>query len=203
METEIIELEPISLIDVHYEKLAPVIAENTIEPTPKDLEIIEEMASIGCSPKEICGVLKIPVEIMKHLPEAKAACGRGAERAKMSLRRLQWKTAQKNPIMQIFLGKQILGQADKVEHRNDDSDINKAKDGFANKLKNIIDVTPKRKTPDTTNGDGVSRSRKVSVDTVGKRGAITAIGELADVVVHGRQRKRKDKVGSGMGKESS
>ena len=39
---------------------------------------------------------------------------------KMSLRRLQWKSARDgNVTMQIFLGKQWLGQTDKVEQRTD------------------------------------------------------------------------------------
>ena len=39
---------------------------------------------------------------------------------KMSLRRLQWRSAQDgNVTMQIFLGKQWLGQTDKVEQKTD------------------------------------------------------------------------------------
>jgi hypothetical protein len=36
-------------------------------------------------------------------------------RGKISLRRAQWDMAQSNPTMAIFLGKQYLGQSDKVE----------------------------------------------------------------------------------------
>ena len=46
----------------------------------------------------------------------KKASGAG----KMSLRRLQWKSAQAgNVTMQIWLGKQWLGQTDKVEQKTD------------------------------------------------------------------------------------
>lgn len=41
-------------------------------------------------------------------------------RGKMSLRRLQWRSAENgNVTMQIWLGKQWLGQSEKVETRND------------------------------------------------------------------------------------
>ena len=36
-------------------------------------------------------------------------------KGQISLRRTQWKLAEKNPTMAIFLGKQYLGQTDKVE----------------------------------------------------------------------------------------
>lgn len=158
---------PVPVIDGAYENLANVIAENTIEPTQRDLEIIEEMAAIGCTPQEICTVLKIPKEIFKSHAQIKVCVERGAERARVSLRRLQWKTAQKNPIMQIFLGKQLLGQADKVEHKNDDTEaLERARQTFANKLKNIIDVTPKRKTARTSNR-GRKNNSEVPVDTMG------------------------------------
>lgn len=38
----------------------------------------------------------------------------------MSLRRMQWKLAEKNNSMAIFLGKQYLGQKDVVESQNKD-----------------------------------------------------------------------------------
>lgn len=160
---------PVPFIDNTYENLAHVQAQNCVEPTERDISIIEEMAAIGCTPKEICQVLKIPQEIFRDHPLIKPAVLRGAERQKVSLRRLQWKTAQKNPIMQIFLGKQILGQADKVEHKNDESkELERARQAFADKLKNIIDVTPKRQTARTTKRKG-SRSREVPVESVGER----------------------------------
>jgi hypothetical protein len=43
-------------------------------------------------------------------------------KGKVSLRRTQFKLAQKSPAMAIFLGKQYLGQTDKVEQVNTDND---------------------------------------------------------------------------------
>ena len=41
-----------------------------------------------------------------------------------SLRAKQWKLASKSPAMAIFLGKQFLGQTDKVETHFDASEVN-------------------------------------------------------------------------------
>lgn len=51
----------------------------------------------------------------------------------ISLRRNQWKMAETNPTMAIFLGKQHLGQSDKVESRNKIES-----DGFMEALKGQI-----------------------------------------------------------------
>jgi hypothetical protein len=160
------EITPTPLTDGKYDSLALVVAENSVDPTEKDLERIEEMAAIGCSPFEICGVMKIPQENFKNSPEVRQACLRGQERAKMSLRRLQWKSAQKNPIMQIFLGKQLLGQSDKVEHKNDQRELDAARKELENKLKKLIDVTPKKST-DSKPKRPRKRSSAVPVGPVG------------------------------------
>jgi hypothetical protein len=39
-----------------------------------------------------------------------------SETGKISLRRRQWQLAEKSPAMAIFLGKNILGQTDKMEN---------------------------------------------------------------------------------------
>lgn len=52
---------------------------------------------------------------------------------KMSLRRTQWKMAETNPTMAIFLGKQYLGQSDRQEvkvQQNDDDSIKEMESYF-------------------------------------------------------------------------
>ncbi len=89
----------------------------------KDLQHFEGMCVIQCTEDEICGVLKVDydninafckdmysmtfTEVRKKL----------SQNGKMSLRRAQYRQAieKDNPIMQIWLGKQYLGQADKLE----------------------------------------------------------------------------------------
>jgi hypothetical protein len=174
METENL---PTPLTDDRYETLVNVVAEDTVQPTERDMQIIEEMAAIGCTPKEICGVLKLSPDIFKLMPQTKDAVQRGNERQRVSLRRLQWKTAQKNPIMQIFLGKQILGQSDKVEHKDENAELTDARKGFADKFKNVIDITPKRKAPRKPKRLSNRKGSEVRVgETVGEGSAITTTG---------------------------
>jgi hypothetical protein len=80
------------------------------------------MCRINCTQAEIADVLQVSVDTLERrvledfgvnfAEYYKRFQGQG----KMSLRRLQWNNAKKgNVTMQIFLGKQYLGQSDKVE----------------------------------------------------------------------------------------
>ena len=58
-------------------------------------------------------------------------------KGQISLRRMQWKLAEKNPTMAIFLGKQYLGQKDKIEYTDDGMKaINENINNIANLLNN-------------------------------------------------------------------
>src|SRR5947209_6186974 len=74
-----------------------------------DATLVEELAGIGCTVPEIaavCGCSEDTIETTFA-----AAVHRGRERAKASLRCLQWKAARAgNVTMLVWLGKQILGQ---------------------------------------------------------------------------------------------
>lgn len=94
---------------------------------PIDLAQVEELAAIQCTPPEICSVLKISKSSLYKLKntddEFAAAIERGKERGCASLRRIQWKTAEKgNATMGIWLGKQYLDQRDKNDYRHSDAD---------------------------------------------------------------------------------
>ena len=83
-----------------------------------DLEQVERLAAIDCTEPEIAAVLGIDYATWKRHkkrnPDIVETVERGKENGKASLRRLQWKTASEgNPTMQIWLGKQRLGQQDK------------------------------------------------------------------------------------------
>ena len=85
-----------------------------------DFAMVEKLAGIDCTEPEIAAVLGIHYATWKRHKKANAELGeavtRGREVGKMSLRRLQWETAQGgNPAMQIWLGKQRLGQSDKQQ----------------------------------------------------------------------------------------
>ena len=94
-------------------------------PVEIDIEQVERLAAIDCTEPEIAAVLGIDYATWKRHkkknPDLALIVERGKENGKASLRRLQWKTAQEgNATMQIWLGKQRLGQQDKkhIEQQN-------------------------------------------------------------------------------------
>jgi hypothetical protein len=83
-----------------------------------DLRLVEDLGKIQSTHSELAAVLGCHVETvrdrLKHDPEFSAAYEKGLENGKSSLRRIQWKSALGgNTTMQIWLGKQYLGQQDK------------------------------------------------------------------------------------------
>jgi len=87
-----------------------------------DEEQIEALAGIGCTDEEIAVALKCSSDTLtrrfaEHLRKGRELC-------KTSLRRMQWKSAESgNVTMQIWLGKQLLGQKDRNDVTSDDKAI--------------------------------------------------------------------------------
>jgi hypothetical protein len=84
-----------------------------------DLGIVERSAAIGCSKEEIASVLGIARSAFyRHLAKNEAlqmALEVGAAKGRATLRRFQWKNAEDgNATMQVWLGKQLLGQQDSL-----------------------------------------------------------------------------------------
>lgn len=81
-----------------------------------DYEAVRKLASIMCTQEEIASFLGCSVDTLQR---DETFCGlykEARETGKMSLRRMQWKLAEKSYAMAIFLGKQYLGQRDVIEH---------------------------------------------------------------------------------------
>lgn len=79
-----------------------------------DIELVKNLASIFCTVEEIAAMVGVSKDTLER--RYAAIIKEGKERGKASLRRLQWKIAQGgNASMAIFLGKQYLGQADKLD----------------------------------------------------------------------------------------
>jgi AraC-like DNA-binding protein len=74
-----------------------------------DTDLIEKLAAIHCTNKEIAEVLGISIDtLQRNFPDF---LQKGRAHGKAKLRRLQWQKAEEgNPTMLIWLGKQILGQ---------------------------------------------------------------------------------------------
>lgn len=84
-----------------------------------DYEIVEKLASIQCTQEEIANFLGLSVRTLQRDEEFCRLYKKGQENGKMSLRRTQFKIAEKgNASMAIFLGKQYLGQKDVIETDN-------------------------------------------------------------------------------------
>jgi len=79
-----------------------------------DMEKIEVFASIGCTLEEIAVVCECSERTLQR--RASDAIRRGHERMKTSLRKWQYEKAKSgNTAMLIWLGKQFLGQRDRME----------------------------------------------------------------------------------------
>lgn len=100
------------------------------ELTDKEWASVEYMAIIHCTGEEMAGVLGIDYDTFNARIRDKFGCNfsewykEASAKGNMSLRRSQWKSAEGgNVTMQIFLGKQWLGQKDKIDANinNDDS----------------------------------------------------------------------------------
>lgn len=85
-----------------------------------DYNTVEKLANIQCTQEEIASFLDISVRTLQRDEEFCRIYKKGQENGKMSLRRMQYKLAEKNTAMAIFLGKQYLGQKDNVEVEHKD-----------------------------------------------------------------------------------
>ena len=75
---------------------------------------IEKLAKYGCKNTEIADFYGCDESLLRKSFSENLTKGRSMMR--LRLRQLQWKSAEKgNVTMQIFLGKNILGQQDKIE----------------------------------------------------------------------------------------
>lgn len=74
-----------------------------------------ELAEIFCTQEEIAKILGLSASTLQHNEEFLQVYKKHLETAKSSLRRHQFKLAEKNPAMAIWLGKQYLGQREPKE----------------------------------------------------------------------------------------
>lgn len=86
-----------------------------------DMTQFEKLCAIQCTRDEICSFFEITDKTLNklcqdHYGESFSAVYKSkSEMGKISLRRYQFRLAEKNVSMAIFLGKQWLGQTEKVE----------------------------------------------------------------------------------------
>lgn len=80
-----------------------------------DYETVEKLASIMATQEEIAEFLELSVRTLQRDKEFCRVYKKGMEKGRMSLRRHQFKLAETNTAMAIFLGKNYLGQSDKQD----------------------------------------------------------------------------------------
>ena len=102
----------------------------------------EGMCKIQCTKDEMCAIFQVDEKTLTKWCEEtyklsfSDAYKKLASTGKMSLRRQQFKSAENgNVTMQIWLGKQWLGQTDKVESSNINMDTETSLDRIENIIK--------------------------------------------------------------------
>ena len=79
-----------------------------------DTEQVEKLASFGCTNIEIGSFFGCSPDLLEK--SYSEFLTKGRDKGKIRLRQLQWKSAENgNVSMQIWLGKQVLGQMDRKE----------------------------------------------------------------------------------------
>lgn len=113
--------------------------------TPKEWDSVKYMAMIHCTGEEIAGVMQMDYDTLNRNCKDKYGypiseyIKKNQSNGKMSLRRMQWKSAENgNVTMQIFLGKQWLGQKENADISvsvNEDDTIREMEKYFAERKK--------------------------------------------------------------------
>lgn len=92
-----------------------------------DKKIFENLCGLQCTLEEIAGVFDCSVDTIERWCKREyretfaEVYKKHSAKGKTSLRRTQFKLAEKSPAMAIFLGKNYLGQSDKIQYENTDS----------------------------------------------------------------------------------
>lgn len=87
--------------------------------------LFEKYCKIMCTKQEICDLFEVSPDTLELWCKQEYGdtplhvINRYANAGKQRLRQIQMDQAEKNPTMAIWLGKQYLGQSDKVEQQTD------------------------------------------------------------------------------------
>ena len=109
--------------------------------TPIDKNQFESLCNLQCTLEEIAGFFKCCDDTINNW--CKETYGDNfsgvfkiySQNGKISLRRHQFRLAEKNPVMAIWLGKQWLGQTDKIEATTSFEDLTPLADLLKQKSK--------------------------------------------------------------------
>ena len=107
----------------------------------------EKLCGLQCTKEEMCGWFGITDKTLESWCKRTYKKGfseifsekRG--KGKISLRRTQFKLAEKSPAMAIFLGKNYLGQSDKIQYENADANNGQLADLISGLKDNVYTKT--------------------------------------------------------------
>lgn len=94
-----------------------------------DKTTFEKLCMLMCTEAEIAGFFGVSVDTIERwckrtYGEGFAECyNKKSSKGKIALRRYQMQLAEKNAAMAIFLGKQWLGQKEKIEDLNSEDEV--------------------------------------------------------------------------------
>ena len=114
----------------------------------------ESLCAIQCTEEEICAVLDVCNDTLDtwcmntYKKRFSTVFREKRVGGKASLRRMQWKLAETNPSMAIFLGKNMLGQSDRPEQENT---ADKIIQGMATLIESMSKIEPNRSIEDLEN----------------------------------------------------
>jgi len=106
-----------------------------------DVEQFKKLCALMCTEEEIAGFFNCSVDTVDrfckrtHNESFAETFKKFSSNGKMALRRFQFKLAEKNAAMAIFLGKQYLGQKDTIYEPITSTETNGVKD-LTEKLRN-------------------------------------------------------------------
>ena len=99
-----------------------------------DQKQFENLCGLQCTQEEICGFFDVCEDTLctwckrTYNQSFSEVFAKKRGQGKISLRRNQWRLSEKNAAMAIFLGKNFLGQTDRIDHfsgdENTDNNIN-------------------------------------------------------------------------------
>ena len=97
-----------------------------------DKNAFEKLCGLHCTKEEICAFFNVTDKTLdrwckrEYKENFSVVFKQKQDYGKISLRRSQWRMAETNPTMAIWLGKQLLGQTDHPQQDNTNNEILKS-----------------------------------------------------------------------------
>mgnify|MGYP003434975434 CR=1 FL=1 len=112
-------------LSLAHKKMGRPKGTTKIQPTDATMSSLRGLGQIQCTTKEGAAFFAVSeptfLKFLDDNPEAREAFEEGKGKGRISLRRHQWRMAENNATMAIWLGKNHLEQTDKIlqEHSGD------------------------------------------------------------------------------------